>query len=96
MYKALENQVTWTADKTSRCRKSQMCWNCCNIEIDVIILESEGIKIICEIISNGNYNNSSNKGQRVLDNLPSGNSPQFIHRYEDQSDIKEYNPNRKF
>ena len=67
------------------------CVKCCevaaNIAIDVLKMESEGIRAVTEIISK----NNSNKGQkRCLNNIQSKN--------DDESDNikKEYNPNRKF
>jgi hypothetical protein len=69
MYKALETKVV--SDKTSGTEKAKCAEVAANIAIDVLKMESEGIKAIREIISkNGNSSNNNNiKGQRVLDNL---------------------------
>jgi hypothetical protein len=39
------------------------------IALDILRLESASVKAIREIISNGTYYNSSNKGEKVLQNL---------------------------
>src|SRR5215213_1315514 len=72
LYKALETQVI--SQNTSGVEKAKCAEIAANIAIDVLKMESEGIKAIHEIISkNGNSKNNNNiKGQRVLDNL--GNS----------------------
>jgi hypothetical protein len=64
LYKTLE--ATVTSDKTSGTEKAKCAEVAANITIDVLKLESEGIKAMQEIISNNNY---SNKGQRHLNNL---------------------------
>ncbi|HYY71558.1 MAG TPA: hypothetical protein VE595_04025 [Nitrososphaeraceae archaeon] len=92
MYKALETKVV--SDKTSVTERAKCAEDAANIAIDVLKMESEGIKAIREIISkNGNSSNNNNiKGQRVLDNL---NRSSQTKNYE--SNIKkEYDPNRKF
>jgi hypothetical protein len=74
------------------------CAKCCevaaNIAIDVLKMESEGIRAVKELISkNGNSNNKNNKGQRIgLENLNS----QSKNDNERDNIKKEYNPNRKF
>jgi hypothetical protein len=82
LYKALENQVT--SEKTSGVEKAKCAEVAADLILSVLKIEAEGIKAIQEIISN---NNNTNKGQRCLNNLQSKN---------DESNIKEYNPNRKF
>ncbi len=86
LYKALETQVI--SDKTSGTEKAKCAEVAANIAIDVLKMESEGIRAITEIISK---NNNTNKGQRGLENLGSQSK-------NDESDNikKEYNPNRKF
>ena len=86
LYKALENQVI--SDKTSGIDKAKCAEIAANIAIDVLKMESEGIRAVTEIISKDN--NNSNKGKRYLNNLQSKN--------DDESDNikKEYNHNRKF
>src|SRR5829696_1370276 len=71
LYKALETQVV--SDKTTGAEKAKCAEVAANIAIDVIKVESEGIRAVMEIISKngGNYNNSNNKnnnikGQRCL------------------------------
>lgn len=84
LYKALETQVI--SDKTSGTEKAKCAEVAANIAIDVLKMESEGIRAVTEIISK---NNNTNKGQRGLEN--------FGSQSKNESDIKkEYNPNRKF
>ena len=87
LYKALEDVVT--SDKTTAAEKSKCAEVAANIAIDVLKMESEGIRFVTEIISRNNIN--TNKGQRGLENLGSQSK-------NDESDNikKEYNPNRKF
>jgi predicted transcriptional regulator len=82
LYKALETNVL--SDKTSGVEKARCAEIAASIALDVLKMESEGIRAVTEIISK---NNNTNKGQRYLNNLQSKN---------DESNIKEYNPNRKF
>ena len=91
LYKALETQVV--SEKTSGTEKAKCAEVAANIAIDVIKVESEGIRAVMEIISKngGNYNNNKNiKGQRCLNNL------QFKNNDESNNIKKEYDPNRKF
>ena len=86
LYRAMEDKVT--SDKSSGTEKAKAAEVAANIAIDVLKMESEGIRAVTEIISK---NNNTNKGQRGLDNLGSSQSK------NDESNIKkEYNPNRKF
>src|SRR5829696_917938 len=90
LYKALETQVV--SEKTSGTEKAKCAEVAANIAIDVIKVESEGIRAVMEIISKngGNYNNNKNiKGQRCLNNLQFKND-------EPDNIRKEYDPNRKF
>jgi hypothetical protein len=86
LYKALESKAL--SDKTSGVETAKCCEVAANICIDLLRMESEGIRFVTEIISRNNHN--TNKGQRYLNNLQSKN--------DDESDNikKEYNPNRKF
>ena len=90
LYKALE--IKALSDKTSGSDVAKCCEVAANIAIDVLKMESEGIRSVMEIISK---NNNNNKGQRRgLENLGSSQS-----KNDDESDNnikKEYNPNRKF
>jgi predicted transcriptional regulator len=87
LYRALEDVVT--SNKTTAVEKSKCAEVAANIAIDVLKMESEGIRAITEIISRNN--NNTNKGQRGLENLGSQS------KNDDESDIKkECNPNRKF
>jgi DNA-binding transcriptional regulator LsrR (DeoR family) len=60
LYKALETQVI--SDKTSVTEKAKCAEVAANIAIDVLKMESEGIRAVTEIISKNN--NNTNKGQR--------------------------------
>jgi hypothetical protein len=96
LYNALENQVT--SDKTSGAEKARCAEVAAELILSVLKIEAEGIKVIQDIILN---NNSTNRGQRVLNNLRSDSSNHLStieNRYDnnDKSDIKEYNSNRKF
>jgi DNA-binding transcriptional regulator LsrR (DeoR family) len=86
LYKALETQVT--SDKTSGTEKAKCAEVAANIAIDVVKMESEGIRAVIEIISK---NNNTNKGQRGLENLGSQ-----LKNDESVNIKKDYNPNRKF
>ena len=88
LYKALETQVI--SDKTSGTEKAKCAEVAANIAIDVLKMESEGIRAVTEIISKNN--NNTNKGQRGLANLGS----QSKNDDEPDNIKKEYNPNRKF
>ncbi|HYZ95334.1 MAG TPA: hypothetical protein VE524_01835 [Nitrososphaeraceae archaeon] len=92
LYKILEKKSQDPKVNGNECAKC--CEVAANIAIDVLKMESEGIKAIREIISkNGNSSNNNNiKGQRVLDNLNRSSQTK-----NDESNIKkEYDPNRKF
>jgi DNA invertase Pin-like site-specific DNA recombinase len=90
LYKILEDKA---ADlKVSGSETAKCCEVAANICIDLLRMESEGIRSVTEIISKNN--NNSNKGQRGLNNLNRNN--QSNGRDDDDSKIKEYDPNRKF
>jgi hypothetical protein len=84
LYQILENKASDL--KTNGSETAKCCEVAANIAIDVLKMESEGIRAVTEIISK---NNNTNKGQRGLGN----HSRQSKN---DESSIKEYNPNRKF
>jgi hypothetical protein len=86
LYKGLETHVL--SDKTSGVEKARCAEIAASIALDVLKMESEGIRAVTEIISK---NNNTNKGQRGLANLCSQSK-----NYESGNNIKEYNPNRKF
>jgi hypothetical protein len=87
LYQILENKASDLKTSGNECAKC--CEVAANIAIDVLKMESEGIRAVTEIISK---NNNTNRGQRRgLENLGSQS------KNDDESDIKkEYNPNRKF
>jgi hypothetical protein len=88
LYKILERKAQ--DPKISGMEAAKCCEVAANIAIDVLKMESEGIRAVTEIISRNN--NHTNKGQRRgLENLGSQSK-------NDKSDNieKEYNPNRKF
>ena len=87
LYKILEDKA---ADlKVSGSETAKCCEVAANICIDLLRMESEGIRAVTEIISR---NNNTNKGQRIgLENLSSQS------KNDESNNIKkEYNPNRKF
>ena len=65
-----------------------MCRSSTNIAIDVLKMENEGIKVVKELVA------KNVQGKNVLDNLY--RSHQSKNGYDDESNIKEYDPNRKF
>jgi predicted transcriptional regulator len=86
LYKVLETQVT--SQNTSGTEKAKCAEVAANIALDVLKMESEGIRAVTEIISRNNY--TTNKAQRGLENLGS-------QLKNDESDIKnECDLNRKF
>jgi hypothetical protein len=88
LYQILENKASDL--KTSGTETAKCCEVAANIAIDVLKMESEGIRAVTEIISRNN--NNTNRGQRGLSNLGS----QLKNDDESHNIIKEYNPNRKF
>jgi predicted transcriptional regulator len=88
LYKALETQII--SDKTSGVEKARCAEIAANIALDVLKMESEGIRAVTEIISRNNKN--TNKVQKGLEN----HSSQSINDDEPDNIEKEYNPNRKF
>ncbi|HSF52050.1 MAG TPA: LuxR C-terminal-related transcriptional regulator [Nitrososphaeraceae archaeon] len=81
LYKALEQMVISNDRNVSGTEKAKCAEVAADLILSVLKLEAEGIKTIQEIISN------NNKRQRYLNNLQSKN---------DEYNIKEYDPNRKF
>jgi hypothetical protein len=90
LYKGLERVVISQDDRNiSGTEKAKCAEVAANIAIDVLKMESEGLRAVTELISRNNY--TTNKGQkRGLENHSSQSK-------NDESDIKkDYNPNRKF
>ena len=83
LYKALETQVI--SDKTSGTDKAKCAEIAANIAIDVLKMESEGIKSVKELAA------KNVQGKNILNNLLSRSK-------NDESDNikKEYDPKRKF
>ena len=82
LYKILEEKATASSpNNTNGHEIAKCCEVAADIAINVLKMESEGIKAICEIMSK---NNNTNKGQRYLNNLN-----------RSKSEIDEYD-NRKF
>ena len=67
LYQILENKASDLKTNGNECAKC--CEVAANIAIDVLKMESEGIRAVTEIISKNN--NNTNKGQRGLENLGS-------------------------
>ena len=81
LYKALENKVL--DDETSGSETAKCCEVAADIANSILRLESEGLKVVREMLSNGTYYNNTHKtGQTKNDDEP--------------DNIKECNPNRKF
>ncbi|HSF51074.1 MAG TPA: HTH domain-containing protein [Nitrososphaeraceae archaeon] len=83
LYKALEDEVT--SDKTTAAEKAKCAEVAANITIDVLKMESEGIKAVKELVA------KNTQGKNILDNLNNQSK-------NDESDNiqKEYDPNKKF
>ena len=80
LYKGLENSVL--SDKTSGTEKARCAEVAADIANSILKLESEGIKIVREMLSNGTYNNN--------------NTHKAGQTKNDEYSKEEYNPNRKF
>ena len=90
LYKALE--IKALSDKTSGVETAKCCEVAANIAIDVLKMESEGIRFVTEIISRNN-NNKNKEQRRDLANLASS---QLKNDDEPDNMKKKYNTNRKF
>ena len=85
LYKGLENSVL--SDKTSGTEKARCAEVAADIAIDVLKMESEGIKAVKNLAA------KNEQGKNILDNLRN----QSKNGYGDgESNIKEYDPNRNF
>lgn len=93
LYNALENQVI--SEKTSGIEKAKCAEVATNIAIEILKLESEGIRAVREgLVAVAAEKKNALKGKNnVLDNL---NNRQSKNRYDDDKSINEYDPNRKF
>ena len=83
LYKSLEAIVT--SDKTSGTEKAKCAEIAANIAIDVLKMESEGIKAVKELAA------KNIQGKNILDNLRNQSKNDEFDNIE-----KEYDPNRKF
>ena len=81
LYKALETQVV--SDKTSGTEKAKCAEVAANIAIDILKMESEGIKVVKELVA------KNVQGKNILENLRNQSK-------NDEYSKEEYNPNRKF
>src|SRR5688572_20775583 len=82
LYKALETQVV--SDKTSGTDKAKCAEIAANIAIDVLKMESEGIKVVKDVAA------KNVQGKNILDNLRSQSE-------NDESNFKKkYDPYRRF
>ena len=84
LYKALENQVISSDNNTSGAEKAKCAEVAANIAIDVLKMESEGIKVVKELTS------KNVQGKNILDNLLNQS------KNDEYSKEEEDNPNRKF
>ena len=91
LYKALENQVI-SDNKTSGVEKAKCAEIAANIAIDVLKMESEGIKAVKGLVA------KNVQGKNILNNHHhrSRQSTKENGYDNDGSNIKEYDPNRKF
>jgi Bacterial regulatory proteins, luxR family len=93
LYKALETKVL--SDKTSGTETAKCCEVAANIAIDVLKMESEGIKAVKELglaasLANKNTTNLNNNNNLRTDKNHNDNDS------NDESFKKECDPNRKF
>ncbi|HZB17227.1 MAG TPA: sigma-70 region 4 domain-containing protein [Nitrososphaeraceae archaeon] len=79
LYKGLENSVL--SDKTSGTEKARCAEVAADIATNILKMESEGLKIVREMLSNGTYYNNTHKTGQTKN---------------DEYSKEEYNPNRKF
>jgi IS30 family transposase len=79
LYKGLENHVL--SDKTSGVEKARCAEIAANIALDVLKMESEGIRAVKEL--------AAKKNNTLLNNLRNDNN-------DIDEPFKEYDPNRKF
>jgi len=89
LYKALEDQVTSSANETSGTDKAKCAEITANIAIDVLKMESEGIKAIKELIS-------VEKKNTHLNNLKRYSSNNKMNGCNYDSPQEEDDSNRKF
>jgi hypothetical protein len=92
LYKALENKVR--DDKTSGVEKARCAEIAANIALDVLKLESEGIRAVKELglaVSLANKNTTTSLNNNNNNNLRTDKN----HNDNDES-LKECDPNRKF
>jgi hypothetical protein len=83
LYKALENQVI-SDNKISGIEKAKCAEIAANIAIDVLKMESEGIRAVKELAS------KNVQGKNILDNLRNQS------KNEESNFKEEYDTNRKF
>jgi len=90
IYKVLEDQIT--SDKTTPAEKVKCAEMAANIAIDVLKMESEGIKAVKELVA------KNVQGKNILDNLHHQSRQSKNRCDNDESDNiqPEYDPNRKF
>ncbi|HSF49325.1 MAG TPA: HTH domain-containing protein [Nitrososphaeraceae archaeon] len=89
LYKALEDVVT--TDKTSGLEKAKCAEIAANIAIDVLKMESEGIRAVKELLA------ENVQGKNILDNLHRSQSKENEHDNDESNNIQpDYDPNRKF
>jgi hypothetical protein len=91
LYKALENKAL--DDKTSGVEKAKCCEVAANIAIDVLKLESEGIRAVKEL-SKSVTNQNTNTATASLNNLRNDNNNN--NNNDSNESFKECDPNRKF
>lgn len=88
LYKALEDKVT--SDKTPGIEKARCAEIAANIAIDVLKMESEGIRAVKELSRNNVTN--QNTVATSLNNLRNENNNDI----DSDESFKECDPNRKF
>ncbi|HSF51340.1 MAG TPA: LuxR C-terminal-related transcriptional regulator [Nitrososphaeraceae archaeon] len=90
LYKALEDQVT--SDETSGTDKAKCAEVAANIAIDILKMESEGIKAVKQLVS------KNVQGKNILDNRNNNRQSKNRYDYDESNNIQPENddPNRKF
>jgi Homeodomain-like domain len=86
LYKILEEKAASSPNNTNGHEIAKCCEVAADIAINVLKMESEGIKAVKELVA------KNAEGKNVLDNLTNNHQSK-----NDESNIKkEYDPNRKF
>jgi DNA-binding transcriptional regulator LsrR (DeoR family) len=92
LYKALENQVISSDNNISGTEKAKCAEIAANIAIDVLKMESDGIKAVKKLVA------KNIQGKNILDNRNNNRQSKNRYDYDESNNIQPENddPNRKF